>query len=170
MFPEPSRCATSCCCRSWKSGEGCRLGGEPAAAVVVVVAVAVVALRRCSASALLLLLSITSDQGPATLGPANANRARAPASENPTAGDDTPPATSAADHQDYGTRVPLLAIGRFARRNFVSHVTLEHSSIVRFLEWNFTGSTGQLHARDAVVNNLGSLLDPAQTGVPVPAN
>ncbi len=82
----------------------------------------------------------------------------------------TPPATSAADHQDYGTRVPLLAIGRFARRNFVSHVTLEHSSIVRFLEWNFTGSTGQLHARDALVNNLGSLLDPAQTGVPVPAN
>ncbi len=30
------------------------------------------------------------------------------------------------------------------------------------------GTTGQLGARDAVVNNLGSLLDAAQTGVAVP--
>jgi phospholipase C len=79
-----------------------------------------------------------------------------------------PPGESAVDHEANGTRVPLLAIGRFARRNHVSHVPLEHSSIVRFLEWNFTGRTGQLGARDAQVHNLGSLLDPAQTGLPVP--
>ena len=79
-----------------------------------------------------------------------------------------PPAESAVDHEAPGTRVPLIAIGRFARHNVVSHVELEHSSIVRFLEWNFTGTTGQLHNRDAVVNNLGSLLDPATTGIPVP--
>ena len=40
-------------------------------------------------------------------------------------------------------------------------MTLEHSSIVKFIEWNWLGSTGQLGERDAVVANLGSLLDPA---------
>ncbi len=81
-----------------------------------------------------------------------------------------PPATSAVDQRPYGTRLPLLAIGRFARKGFVSHVTMEHSSIVKFLEWNFTGATGQLGARDAVVNNIGSLLDPTTVAVPVPSN
>jgi phospholipase C len=79
-----------------------------------------------------------------------------------------PPPTSTIDMQPPGTRVPLLAIGRFARHNFVSHVVLEHSSIVSFLEFNFLGTSGQLGNRDTVVNNLGSLLDPAQTGVVIP--
>ncbi len=79
-----------------------------------------------------------------------------------------PPPTSSVDGEPYGTRVPLLAIGPYARKNFISHVTMEHSSIVRFLEWDFTGKTGQLGARDAVVNGLGSLLDPTAVGEPVP--
>ena len=46
---------------------------------------------------------------------------------------------------------------------------MEHSSIVKFLEWNWLGGeTGQLGTRDAVVNNIGSLLDPDETGTPVP--
>jgi phospholipase C len=81
-----------------------------------------------------------------------------------------PPADSAVDKAPYGTRVPLLAIGRFAKKNFVSHVEMEHSSIVKFLELNFTGKTGQLAARDAVVNNLGSLLDAKETGITIPDN
>jgi phospholipase C len=80
----------------------------------------------------------------------------------------SPPPSSPVDGQPYGARVPLLAVGRFARRNFVSHTTMEHSSIVKFIEWNWLGATGQLQTRDAVVNNLGSLLDPAQTGATVP--
>jgi len=80
-----------------------------------------------------------------------------------------PPPDSPVDGMPYGPRVPTLALGRFARRNFVSHVVLEHSSIVKFIEWNWLHrQTGQLGNRDAVVNNIGSLLDPAQTGVPVP--
>jgi hypothetical protein len=47
---------------------------------------------------------------------------------------------------------------------------MEHSSIVKFLEWNFTGETGQLKARDTLVNNLGSLLDPNEVDLPVPEN
>jgi phospholipase C len=81
----------------------------------------------------------------------------------------TPPANSPVDGKPYGTRVPLLALGRFAKSHYVSHVTMEHSSVVRFLEWNFLeGATGQLHARDAVVNGIGDLLDPAQVGGVVP--
>jgi len=80
-----------------------------------------------------------------------------------------PPPTSVVDGKSYGPRVPTMAIGPFARRNYISHVTLEHSSIVKFIEWNWLGKvTGQLHTRDAVANNLGSLLDPAATGVAVP--
>ena len=79
-----------------------------------------------------------------------------------------PPPDSAVDLQPYGTRVPLLAIGRFAKKGTVSHTILEHSSIVKFLEFNYTGKTGQLAARDAVVNNLGSLLDETQTGITIP--
>ena len=79
-----------------------------------------------------------------------------------------PPADSAVDNQPYGTRVPLLALGRFARKNQVSHVTLEHSSILALVEYNFLHEVGQLAARDAVVHNLGSLLDPAETGLVIP--
>jgi phospholipase C len=80
-----------------------------------------------------------------------------------------PPPDSVADGKPYGTRVPVIAIGRFARKNHVSHVVMEHSSIVRFVEYNFLGGkTGQLGARDAIVNNIGSLLDPLETGIVVP--
>ena len=82
-----------------------------------------------------------------------------------------PPATDtdqAGNAVPHGTRVPLLALGRFARANTVSHVVMDHASIVRFLEYNFVGKVGLLHAADANVNNLGSLLDPAQTGIVVP--
>ena len=80
-----------------------------------------------------------------------------------------PPPTSEVDGKPYGPRSPALAIGRFARTNHVSHAVLEHSSIVKFIEWNWLGGeTGQLGTRDATVNNIGSLLDPAETGVPVP--
>jgi phospholipase C len=83
----------------------------------------------------------------------------------------TPPPANTIDNQPYGTRIPLLAIGPFARANFVSHVTMEHSSIVKFIEWNWLGQqTGQLGTRDTVVANIGSLLDPAVTGVTVPAD
>ncbi len=81
-----------------------------------------------------------------------------------------PPPTSAVDHHPYGTRVPLVAVGTFARKNFVSHTVMEHSSIVKFIEWNWLGATGQLAGRDTTVANLGSILDPAATGVTVPEN
>ncbi len=70
----------------------------------------------------------------------------------------------------YGTRVPMLAIGRFAKKNHVSHRRTEHSSIVAFLEWNFLGpeQIGALGARDKVVAGLGDLLDAAEVGIAPP--
>ena len=80
-----------------------------------------------------------------------------------------PPPASKVDGKPYGTRVPLLVAGPFAKKGFVSHVVMEHSSIVKFIEYNWLGGmTGQLQQRDAVVANIGSLLDPTATGVPVP--
>ena len=80
-----------------------------------------------------------------------------------------PPPASAVDGQAYGTRVPTIVVGPFARKGAVSHVTMEHSSLVKFLEWNWLAmQTGQLGARDAAVPNIGSLLDGAATGVAVP--
>jgi phospholipase C len=82
-----------------------------------------------------------------------------------------PPAALPSDGQPYGTRVPLIATGPFVRANGISHAQLEHSSIVKLIEWNWLGGqTGQLAGRDATVANLGSLLDPATTGVAVPEN
>ena len=48
----------------------------------------------------------------------------------------------------------------------ISHVPMEHSSIVRFVEWEFLDATGQLSARDAEVKSIGSVLDPTTTRVP----
>ena len=80
-----------------------------------------------------------------------------------------PPAASTIDNQPYGPRIPLMALGTFAKANTVSHVTMEHSSIVKFVEWNWLGQkTGQLGTRDTVVNNIGSMLDGTKTGIAVP--
>jgi phospholipase C len=74
-----------------------------------------------------------------------------------------------AGQEYYGTRVPLIALGPYARKaagGAISHRTLEHSSIVKFIEWNWLGrKTGQLGTRDKHVNNIGSMLAPA-LGVP----
>jgi phospholipase C len=82
--------------------------------------------------------------------------------------DHVAPPPAGSDGQPYGTRVPLIAIGPFARAGQISHVTMEHSSIVKFIEWNWLGATGQLGGRDLAIANLGSVLDQAATGVAVP--
>lgn len=80
-----------------------------------------------------------------------------------------PPPASSVDGKLYGTRVPFIAVGPFAKKNYVSHVTMEHSSLVKFIEWNWLGGiTGQLGTRDAAVANIGDLLDVAATGTQVP--
>jgi phospholipase C len=82
-----------------------------------------------------------------------------------------PPPTSTIDGEPYGMRLPVLAVGPLVKTNYVSHVQMEHASLIKFIEWNWLGqTTGQLGTRDTVVNNIGSLLDPTATGVTVPEN
>jgi phospholipase C len=82
-----------------------------------------------------------------------------------------PPSTNSVDQKPYGTRIPLLAFGPFVRKNFISHVPMEHASLVKFIEWNWLGGkTGQLGTRDTTAANIGSLLDPHATGIAVPAD
>jgi len=79
------------------------------------------------------------------------------------------PPTSDVDDISYGPRLPFLAIGRFAKKNYVSHVEMEHSSIVKFIEWNWlNGETGHLNVRDKNVNSIGDLIDPNEAGIVVP--
>lgn len=68
----------------------------------------------------------------------------------------------------HGTRVPLIAIGPMVRHGEISHVVLDHSSIVAFLEYNFLAPDQWVGEADLAVHNLGSLLDPAKTGFAFP--
>ena len=57
----------------------------------------------------------------------------------------------------YGFRVPSIVIGPYAKRNHVSHVVYDHTSILAFLEhnWNLPAKT----KRDANANNLLDFID-----------
>jgi phospholipase C len=52
----------------------------------------------------------------------------------------------------YGFRVPLIAVSPYARRNYVSRVVQDHTSILRFIEtvWNI----GAITYRDANAHNM----------------
>jgi phospholipase C len=82
--------------------------------------------------------------------------------------DHVAPPQASADNQPYGTRIPLVAVGPFVKKNHVSHAVMDHASIVKFIEWNWLGATGQLGGRDKTIANLGSLLDETTTGTKVP--
>lgn len=44
-----------------------------------------------------------------------------------------------------GLRIANLFLGYFVNENYISHVPIDHSSLVKFIEWNWFGKeTGQL--------------------------
>ena len=57
----------------------------------------------------------------------------------------------------YGLRVPAFVISPFAKRNYVSHVVHDHTSVLRFIETKF--NLGALTRRDANADNLLDCLD-----------
>ena len=63
-----------------------------------------------------------------------------------------------------GFRVPNMVVSPFARRHYVSHVPMDHTAIIRFVEDRFIGNGQYLTARDAVQPNLLDFFD--FTGVP----
>jgi phospholipase C len=73
-----------------------------------------------------------------------------PPDDIPPAVEGTPDAPAAWDH--YGLRVPAFVISPFARRNYVSHVVHDHTSVLRLIETKF--NLGALTRRDANASNL----------------
>jgi phospholipase C len=49
--------------------------------------------------------------------------------------DHVPP--PAVDKQGLGERVPLIVISPFAKPGYISHVVMDHVSILHFIQWNW---------------------------------
>ena len=76
--------------------------------------------------------------------------------------DDIPPAVAPAPGapaawNSYGLRVPAYVISPFAKRDYVSHVVHDHTSVLRFIETKF--NLGALTRRDANADNLLDCFD-----------
>src|SRR5262249_21958740 len=69
------------------------------------------------------------------------------------------PPDEPGDYDRYGFRVPAVVVSPFARRNYVSHVVHDHTSILKLIEtkWNLPAMT----FRDANADNLLDCLDLA---------
>ena len=70
-----------------------------------------------------------------------------------------PPADVAAGNQDglRGFRVPCLVVSPFARRDHVSSLEVDHTSVLRMIEWRW--GLPPLTVRDETANNLADVLD-----------
>jgi phospholipase C len=72
-----------------------------------------------------------------------------------------------------GFRLPNMVISPFTRRHYVSHVPMDHTAVIKFVENRFIGSSAHLTAHDAVQPNLLDFFDfdktPWQTPPTPPA-
>jgi phospholipase C len=73
-----------------------------------------------------------------------------------------PPADQAAGNQDglRGFRAPCLVISPFAPRERVSHLELDHTSVLNMIEWRW--NLAPLTVRDQTANNLAGVLNFAR--------
>jgi phospholipase C len=58
-----------------------------------------------------------------------------------------------------GFRVPNLVISPFTRQHFVSHIPMDHTAILKFVESRFISPSAHLTARDAAQPNLLNFFD-----------
>ena len=58
-----------------------------------------------------------------------------------------------------GFRVPNMVISPFTRKHYVSHIPMDHTAIIKFVENRFIGSSAHLTARDAAQPNLLDFFD-----------
>ena len=63
-------------------------------------------------------------------------------------------------------RVPAFVISPFAKKNYVSHVVHDHTSVLKFIETKF--NLGAMTYRDANADNLLDSLDFANPGFMTP--
>jgi phospholipase C len=76
-----------------------------------------------------------------------------------------------------GFRLPNMVISPFTRRHYVSHVPMDHTAVLRFVEDRFINNQQYLTNRDAAQPNLLDFFDfvnvpwatpPAASGIPTP--
>ena len=71
--------------------------------------------------------------------------------------------TDAAAQQGFaaqlGFRLPNMIISPFTRRHYVSHIPMDHTAIIKFVENRFIGPNAHLTARDAAQPNLLDFFD-----------
>src|SRR5579862_5264820 len=58
-----------------------------------------------------------------------------------------------------GFRLPNLVISPFSRRHYVSHIPMDHTAIIKFVENRFINSSAHLTSRDAAQPNLLDFFD-----------
>jgi phospholipase C len=58
-----------------------------------------------------------------------------------------------------GFRLPNIVISPFTRRHYVSHVPMDHTAVIQFVESRFIGASAHLTARDAAQPNLLDFFD-----------
>jgi phospholipase C len=58
-----------------------------------------------------------------------------------------------------GFRVPNIVISPFTRRHYVSHIPMDHTAVIKFVENRFIGPSAHLTARDAAQPNLLDFFD-----------
>jgi phospholipase C len=58
-----------------------------------------------------------------------------------------------------GFRVPNIVISPFTRRHYVSHIPMDHTAVIKFVENRFIGSSAHLTLRDAAQPNLLDFFD-----------
>jgi phospholipase C len=63
-----------------------------------------------------------------------------------------------------GFRVPDIVISPFSRAHYVSHIPMDHTAVIRFVENRFIGASAHLTPRDAAQPNLLDFFD--FTGIP----
>jgi phospholipase C len=72
------------------------------------------------------------------------------------------PADAAAVHgfaAQIGFRLPNIVISPFTRKHFVSHIPMDHTAVIKFVEDRFIGNGKYLTARDAAQPNLMDFFD-----------
>lgn len=76
-----------------------------------------------------------------------------------------------------GFRLPNMVISPFTRKHYVSHVPMDHTAVIKFVENRFIGPSTHLTNRDAAQPDLQDFFDftnvpwatpPAASGIPVP--
>ncbi len=93
----------------------------------------------------------------------------------------TTPPTDAPAVQGFkaqlGFRLPNMVISPFTRKHYVSHVPMDHTAVIKFVESRFIGASAHLTNRDAAQPNLLDFFDftnvpwatpPPASSIPVP--